>query len=154
MSGEATPTPRRLAIETRGPLHGRGRVPVPGSKSITNRALLLAALADGESRLTGGLESDDTVVMRTALETLGIRIKIEKAAAEETVETPAPADLTGAEPIAAYDFDSLVAMITTLANAKKTADVVAALTLHGVQKASELKPEQYGTFGAALQAAI
>ena len=33
---------------------------VPGSKSITNRALILAALADGETRLTGALESDDT----------------------------------------------------------------------------------------------
>jgi hypothetical protein len=47
----------RLEIETRGPLDGQVRV--PGSKSITNRALLLAALADGESRLLGGLESDD-----------------------------------------------------------------------------------------------
>ena len=50
------PLPERLPIETRGPLDGEVRV--PGSKSITNRALLLAALADGESRLTGGLESD------------------------------------------------------------------------------------------------
>jgi len=71
MTGETAP--KRLAIETRGPLDGR--VTVPGSKSITNRALLLAALADGESRLTGGLESDDTVVMRVALESLGIGLE-------------------------------------------------------------------------------
>lgn len=66
--------PKRLAIETRGPLDGP--VAVPGSKSITNRALLLAALADGESRLTGGLESDDTVVMRKALESMGIGLEV------------------------------------------------------------------------------
>jgi 3-phosphoshikimate 1-carboxyvinyltransferase len=48
---------------------------VPGSKSITNRALALAALADGESVLTGVLESDDTRHMRAALEALGIEIR-------------------------------------------------------------------------------
>lgn len=47
---------------------------VPGSKSITNRALILAALADGESHLEGVLESDDTRHMRVALEALGIEI--------------------------------------------------------------------------------
>ncbi|MFP6655355.1 MAG: 3-phosphoshikimate 1-carboxyvinyltransferase, partial [Myxococcota bacterium] len=60
-------------IETRGPL--AGRVTVPGSKSLTNRALLLAALADGKSQLVGGLESDDTVVMRTALAAVGIKVE-------------------------------------------------------------------------------
>ncbi|WP_437692545.1 3-phosphoshikimate 1-carboxyvinyltransferase [Sorangium sp. So ce176] len=48
---------------------------VPGSKSITNRALVLAALADGESTLDGVLHSDDTRHMRSALEALGIRIQ-------------------------------------------------------------------------------
>lgn len=52
---------------------------VPGSKSITNRALVLAALADGESRLEGVLESDDTRYMREALEALGIDIRSEGA---------------------------------------------------------------------------
>jgi hypothetical protein len=48
-----------LTIEVPGhPL--TGRVTPPGSKSITNRALLLAALANGTSRLTGALKSDDT----------------------------------------------------------------------------------------------
>jgi 3-phosphoshikimate 1-carboxyvinyltransferase len=50
---------------------------VPGSKSITNRALVLAALSDGESRLEGVLESDDTRHMRVALEALGIGIQAE-----------------------------------------------------------------------------
>lgn len=52
----------------------RGEWRVPGSKSITNRALLLAALADGESRLEGVLQSDDTRHMRNGLEALGIDV--------------------------------------------------------------------------------
>jgi len=50
------------------------RVRVPGSKSLTNRYLLLAALADGVSRLTGALESDDTVYMRRALAAVGVAV--------------------------------------------------------------------------------
>jgi 3-phosphoshikimate 1-carboxyvinyltransferase len=46
-------------------------VRIPGSKSVTNRALLLAALAPGESRLQGGLEAEDTRWMRQALQALG-----------------------------------------------------------------------------------
>ncbi len=49
-------------------------IEVPGSKSFTNRALLVAALADGESTLTGALFSDDTHYMCTALRKLGIQI--------------------------------------------------------------------------------
>ena len=49
-------------------------VHVPGSKSITNRALLLAALADGESRLLGPLHSEDTLYMTEALRHLGVTI--------------------------------------------------------------------------------
>ncbi len=48
---------------------------VPGSKSITNRALVLAALAEGESTLSGVLHSDDTRHMRSALSALGIVIE-------------------------------------------------------------------------------
>ncbi|HEX9082824.1 MAG TPA: hypothetical protein VF768_11125 [Holophagaceae bacterium] len=47
-------------------------VRVPGSKSVTNRALLLAALAPGTSRLHGGLEAEDTRWMRQALRGLGV----------------------------------------------------------------------------------
>ncbi|GBR05294.1 3-phosphoshikimate 1-carboxyvinyltransferase [Acetobacter oeni] len=52
----------------------RGTVSLPGSKSITNRALLLAALADGTSHLTGALKSDDTGHMATALRQMGVNI--------------------------------------------------------------------------------
>lgn len=49
-------------------------VRLPGSKSITNRALLLAALAEGQSRLRSPLHSEDTLVMAQALRELGIKV--------------------------------------------------------------------------------
>jgi 3-phosphoshikimate 1-carboxyvinyltransferase len=52
----------------------RGQVAPPGSKSITNRALLLAALASGTSRVTGALKSDDTRHMATALRAMGVAL--------------------------------------------------------------------------------
>ena len=52
----------------------QGRVAPPGSKSITNRALLLAALAKGTSRLSGALKSDDTRHMSEALRQMGVTI--------------------------------------------------------------------------------
>ncbi len=53
----------------------RGAVSPPGSKSITNRALLLAALARGASRLTGALVSDDTRHMAVALRQMGVAVE-------------------------------------------------------------------------------
>ena len=58
-------------------VHARGTVTLPGSKSISNRALLLAALAEGETELEGLLDSDDTRVMRDALRTLGLDLRQE-----------------------------------------------------------------------------
>jgi 3-phosphoshikimate 1-carboxyvinyltransferase len=52
-----------------------GILRLPGSKSITNRALLLAALARGTTRLEALLESDDTRVMREALKALGVGVE-------------------------------------------------------------------------------
>jgi 3-phosphoshikimate 1-carboxyvinyltransferase len=49
-------------------------VRVPGSKSITNRALLLAALADGRSLLRGALAADDTLAFAGGLRNLGFEI--------------------------------------------------------------------------------
>ena len=57
-----------------------GTVRVPGSKSITNRALLLAALASGTSRLEGALFSDDTRYMSAALNELGVPVRADEAA--------------------------------------------------------------------------
>jgi 3-phosphoshikimate 1-carboxyvinyltransferase len=60
----------------------QAEITVPGSKSITNRALILAALADGEVTLSGALWSEDTQVMTEALKTLGFEIRVENDPAE------------------------------------------------------------------------
>ena len=64
-----------VAIQPCGPVHGQIRP--PGSKSITNRALVCAALADGTSELTGALDSDDTRVMIEGLKQLGIPVVVD-----------------------------------------------------------------------------
>jgi 3-phosphoshikimate 1-carboxyvinyltransferase len=61
-----------------------GTVKLPGSKSISNRALLLAALASGETRLHDLLASDDTRVMQDALRALGVDVRQEGGAAVVT----------------------------------------------------------------------
>jgi 3-phosphoshikimate 1-carboxyvinyltransferase len=54
----------------------RARVRPPGSKSITNRALTCAALADGTSTLSGALDSEDTRVMIDGLRGLGVEVDV------------------------------------------------------------------------------
>ncbi|MBN02449.1 MAG: 3-phosphoshikimate 1-carboxyvinyltransferase [Planctomycetaceae bacterium] len=66
-----------IKIKTTSPVVGSIRP--PGSKSITNRALVCAALADGTSVLQGALDSDDTRVMIAGLEQLGIAVQTEDA---------------------------------------------------------------------------
>jgi 3-phosphoshikimate 1-carboxyvinyltransferase len=63
----------------------------PGSKSITNRALVLAALSDGPSVITGGLEARDTALAIAALEVLGCEISEERTGWRVTPGT-APLD--------------------------------------------------------------
>ncbi|MGH2842400.1 MAG: 3-phosphoshikimate 1-carboxyvinyltransferase, partial [Solirubrobacteraceae bacterium] len=63
-----------------GPAPASWQVRVPGSKSITNRVLLLAAVAAGESTLTGPLIADDTRAMIAALRSLGARIERRRGA--------------------------------------------------------------------------
>ena len=57
------------------------RVRVPGSKSLTNRALVVASLAEGSSVLSGALDSDDTRVMVESLTRLGFTVEHDAAAA-------------------------------------------------------------------------
>jgi 3-phosphoshikimate 1-carboxyvinyltransferase len=61
-----------------------GTLRLPGSKSISNRSLLLAALARGTTELAGLLEADDVDRMRESLRTLGVRIE-EDAAGKSTI---------------------------------------------------------------------
>ena len=56
----------------------KGTVRLPGSKSISNRVLLLAALAQGETELQGLLDAEDTRLMREALSKLGVIFSNEK----------------------------------------------------------------------------
>src|SRR5256885_16391014 len=65
--------PDSITIQPTGPI--RGTVRPPGSKSITNRALVCAALAKGTSILVGALDSEDTRVMIESLQRLGISIE-------------------------------------------------------------------------------
>lgn len=58
-----------------GPISASVRL--PGSKSITNRALVIAALAQGTSRLRGALDADDTQAMVQSLRTLGVDVQWE-----------------------------------------------------------------------------
>lgn len=63
----------------------RGSIRPPGSKSITNRALVCAALARGESHLQGVLDSDDTSYMLAALKSLGFGVVGDDAGEQVTV---------------------------------------------------------------------
>ncbi len=67
----------------------RGEVTLPGSKSLTNRALLLAALCDTPVTLTGALFSEDTHLMAEALRQLGFTV-----AADESAHTLRVSDQT------------------------------------------------------------
>lgn len=60
-------------------------VRVPGSKSLTNRALLISALANGKTRLTNALFSDDSAYFAKALQTLGFDVELDEHNHEMTV---------------------------------------------------------------------
>ena len=68
-----------------GPIRrAAGTVKLPGSKSISNRVLLLAALCGGETKIEELLDSEDTRVMLEALERLGVRIERDSATVHGT----------------------------------------------------------------------
>lgn len=68
------------------PAKRRFQVTVPGSKSMTNRALLTGALAEGKTTLTGVLFSDDSRVFMQALKTIGYEIEISEEEKTVTIE--------------------------------------------------------------------
>ena len=81
---ESKPVNDAITIETC--LHPvSASIAPPGSKSITNRALVCAALADGTSVLTGALDSDDTRVMIDSLQKIGVKVEADLAQNQLTV---------------------------------------------------------------------
>jgi 3-phosphoshikimate 1-carboxyvinyltransferase len=70
-------------------------VELPGSKSITNRALILAALADGPSVVRGTLRSRDTNLMLSGLSALGVGVRIDPD--DDTAVTIEPHPMVGAD---------------------------------------------------------
>ena len=69
MSSATPPPTRPLAAHASRP--ARGRVRVPGDKSISHRALMLGALATGKTRITGLLEAEDVLNTAKAVTALG-----------------------------------------------------------------------------------
>lgn len=63
-----------------------GSIRVPGDKSISHRALILGAIAEGVTRITGFLESTDCVATRKALQNMGVKIQRDSDVAEITVQ--------------------------------------------------------------------
>ena len=61
-----------------------GKVILPGSKSLTNRALLISALAKGNTKLLNVLKSDDTSRMIEALQTLKVKLKVNVSSVDVT----------------------------------------------------------------------
>jgi 3-phosphoshikimate 1-carboxyvinyltransferase len=128
LDGGATPdAPVHLDLP---PLaHARGTVALPGSKSISNRTLLLAALASGSTTLHGLLDADDVDRMLDALATLGIRVERRASAGDVVVHGKG-----GAIPVRTADL-----FLGNAGTAFRPLTAVLALaggayTLHGVER--------------------
>ncbi len=128
-------------------------VRVPGSKSLTNRALIIAAMADGASTLTGALDSEDTRVMVDSLRRLGIPVDHDQEAAVIRLQGSAnkiparEADLFVANSGTSLRF--LTAMVSTASGvyrldgtprmrARPVADLLQALNGLGAEASSDL----------------
>ncbi len=74
MTSSQTPNPSNAVRLVPLPQGISGQIALPGSKSITNRILLIAALAQGKSHISGALKSDDTKYMSVALGQLGVAV--------------------------------------------------------------------------------
>lgn len=74
VTNQSTAAAASVQVVPRGAVHGSVRP--PGSKSITNRALVCAAFAAGQSTLSGALRSDDTEVMIAALRAIGVGVDV------------------------------------------------------------------------------
>jgi 3-phosphoshikimate 1-carboxyvinyltransferase len=98
--------PARAVRPVAGPLDAA--VTVPGSKSLTNRALVAAALADGRSTLVGPLRADDTEAMIDCLRSLGIVVEPDWSEGRIVVD-----GCRGAPPAAEADLDARLSGTTS-----------------------------------------
>ncbi len=120
----------------------RADITVPGSKSITNRALVLAALAGGETTLQGALWSEDTQVMVDCLQELGFMVNVEQDANESCNRTITVYGLGGQVPRGGSEAQPLELFV---GNAGTAARFLAAMVclgdgayrLHGVPRMHE-----------------
>ena len=105
----------RLMQPVSGPIEGRIRP--PGSRSLTNRALMVAALGKGTSKIEGVGFSDDTLVMAAALGTLGIAVETDEAARRMRVKGCAGRVPDGPADLHTRDSGTATRFVTALAAA-------------------------------------
>src|SRR3974390_145575 len=129
-------------------------ITVPGSKSITNRALILAALADGETILHGALWSEDTQVMVEALRKLGFDVKLEQDAKEFSNRTITVKGFGGRIPNAGSEEQPLELFVGNAGTAARFLSALLCLgpgayRLHGLPRLHE-SPQagRFSAFGA------
>ena len=99
------PLPASVEVTPGGPVEGFIRP--PGSKSLTNRALICAAFADGRSELTGALQSEDTKVMIDALRSIGVGIDVSHGGKKLVVDGQVVGRQTGPGSVDASDLQQL-----------------------------------------------
>ena len=114
-------------------------VTIPGSKSITNRALILAALSRGETTLRGALWSDDTEVMVEALRVLGFEVAVEPDSAAAANCTIRVAGRGGEIPNAGSEEEPLSIFVRNAGTGARFLMALVALgrgvyRLHGVER--------------------
>jgi 3-phosphoshikimate 1-carboxyvinyltransferase len=120
----------------------RAEITVPGSKSITNRALILAALMKGETTLQGALWSEDTQVMVECLQKLGFSINVSSDPDEFCNRTIIIQGLGGAIPRAGTADKPLELFVGNAGTAARFLSALVCLgkgvyRLHGVSRMSE-----------------
>ncbi len=102
-----------------------GVVAVPGSKSLTNRALVLAALASGRSTLTGALDAEDTRLMVAALRRLGVDVEVAEAGTRLVVHGVGGPPTSLADPATPLDVGTAGTVARFLAGVLAAAPVTA-----------------------------
>lgn len=102
-------------------------VPVPGSKSLTSRELVLAAIADGPGILRAPLQSDDTTRMVAALRALGVRIEAVPGPSGDDLRITPPARLCGGGVVDCGQAGTVMRFVTPLAG---LADGEVTITAH------------------------